>query len=164
MDVQGATPRNLDKRNQVWLCLRVITIAEIKHELGGGVYPGPRTHRRVAIQIGFRMAMSALPSKGLLGNVLTFLRLTVCCFTETSQSAHFSMTLYNPLGAWHHLQHHAWFTCYQTESVICHQDKDQGILRVFHKKGTFFYHYVDTVLDLPIQIHLITCQTVGQSY
>ena len=74
------------------------------------------------------------------------------------------MTFDTPLEMWHHVQHRAWFTCYQTESAIYHRDEDHGTFQVFHEKGTGFYHYADTVTELPTKSHPIACQTVDQTY
>ena len=155
-NIPGARRRDLDKCNQVRLYLRVITVADITHESGGYI-PDHTLTGEWQSGSDLEWPRQPCPPKEFWATFRQYKRLTVSQCTEASQPAHYSMTLDVPLGTWHHVERHARFTCYWTASAIYHQDEDQGAFHVFQEKRTSFYHYTETVTELPSESHHIAC-------
>ena len=128
------------------------------------MYTGSHPYRQVAIRIGPRMATPTMPPEDALGGLPTVPAPHSIPLHGSHSPAHYAMTLDTPLGTWHEVKRYAWFSCYRTDLAIYHRDEDQGKFQVFKEKGTGFYHYAETVTELPIQSHPIACQTVGQTY
>ena len=158
-----ATSRGLEQCNQVRLYLRVIMIADITHESGEYI-PDHTLTGKWQSGSDLEWPRQLCPPKTHWAVFRHSLRNTVCRCTEATQPAHYAMTLDTPLGTWHEVKRYAWFSCYRTESAIYHRDEDQETFQVFKEKGTSFYHYAETVTELPIQSHPIACQTVGRTY
>ena len=160
--VRGATRRELEKVNAVRLYLRVITIADLTHPLGGYIPDGMLTGDW---QAGSDLEWPHQPCPPRLHWALfqKFLKLTFFQKVASHQRANYSLELDFPLGKWYPVTRNTWFSSYKTETELFHQDEEAGTFQVFRTKGAGFYNYSHDTKEIPLQSHPICCKRVGQA-